>query len=230
MKQFNTFGIVASSLVAGSLCAALMSGCGSTAANAYFDQDAGEDVPSAVTDVGENGGESSSPDSGSASASDADYRADASAYPSITSFEAKTLDGGTFTQADLAKADVTLINVWGTFCGFCVEEMPEIASWAQKLPENVQVITICTDYDADPQAAKDILAKAGFTGTTLVSGDGDLKDLIDAVMFLPTTIVVNGEGEVVGDVLESMAHNVEKTFTEMVNQGLQEQGKPTISL
>lgn len=56
----------------------------------------------------------------------------------LKSFEAKTLDGNTFTQDDLAKKDVTVMNFWSTMCGPCVEEMPDIARFAKSLPENVR--------------------------------------------------------------------------------------------
>ena len=45
----------------------------------------------------------------------------------LGSFQAVTLDGGTFTQADIAGKDVTIINFWGTFCAPCIAEMPDLA-------------------------------------------------------------------------------------------------------
>lgn len=60
----------------------------------------------------------------------------------LGSFQAVTLDGGTFTQADIAGKDVTIINFWGTFCAPCIAEMPDLAAFAKALPDNVQLITV----------------------------------------------------------------------------------------
>ena len=71
-------------------------------------------------------------------------------YSVLTSFIADTLEGGTFTQDDLAAKDLTVMYVWSTTCGYCVDEMPELAEFAATLPDNVQLITYCADGDLFP--------------------------------------------------------------------------------
>ena len=231
MKASKAFGSPAvKAVVTGALCAALLAGCAG-APVAKVDgtahgqgQTTSEEVASA-SDA--NQSQTTAP---SANVADRDYVASSEGYPALESFEAKTLDGKTFTSDDLAKADVTLINFWATYCGYCVDEMPEIAKWAKTLPNNVQVITVCVDYGTDPAAAKQILDEAGFTGTTLVSGTGDIGELASEVMYLPTTLVVDKTGKVVGDVLEGSAKDVSDTFGQMVNVALKEQGKAEINV
>lgn len=104
-------------------------------------------------------------------------------------FSAQTLDGGTFTEKDLAAKDLTVINFWTTQCGPCIAEMPHLAKFAKKLPENVQVVTVCLFGENEVDAARKILDEAGFEGTTLLSGDGDYKALCDAVQATPTTLL-----------------------------------------
>lgn len=41
----------------------------------------------------------------------------ASEFGSLQSFSADTLDGGTFTQKDIAAKDITVINFWSLMCG-----------------------------------------------------------------------------------------------------------------
>ncbi len=65
--------------------------------------------------------------------------------PLLQSFTATTLDGGSFTQADLEDKDLTIMNFWGTFCTPCVDEMPDLATFAQALPDNVGFLTVCVD-------------------------------------------------------------------------------------
>lgn len=204
MKNFKAIRTTtAMAIVAGALCTALLAGCGNTTASSAGDSAAAAPAAEATS---------------TASASDAllDTLAPAEDYANLEKFSATTIDGKTFTQDDLAKADVTVINFWATFCGFCKEEMPAIAEWSKTLPENVQVITICTDYNSDPKAAQEILDEAGFTGTTLVSGTGDFEKLLSTVQYLPTTMVVDSSGKIATGVLDQVAYDVPGTFGKMV--------------
>lgn len=216
-------------IVAGALCAALLAGCGGNV-TAKSDPATQAGAAEAATSASA----SSTTDFAStddASQADAlyDFTTSPSDYANLNSFTAKTMDGGTFTQADLAKADVTLINYWATTCGFCVDELPDIAAWAKKLPANVQVITVCGDYEFESEAAKAILKEAGFEGTTLVSGDGDFEKFSNDVIFLPTTVVVDSSGNIV-ETLDVAAKDVSGTFTKLVNAALEAAGKDAISV
>ena len=65
----------------------------------------------------------------------------ASMLGSLQSFTALTLDGESFTQDDIAAKDITVLNFWALTCPPCIAEMPELASFAGALPDNVQVVT-----------------------------------------------------------------------------------------
>ncbi len=201
-------------VTAGMLCAALLAGCGQ-AGTTSAPEDRSAQNPVTIE----------SPTNTPITSDVMDYLAPASAYTKLSSFTAKTIDGKTFTQKDLAKADVTVINFWATYCGYCVDELPQIASWAKEQPDNVRVITVCTDYDSDPVGAQEILNDAGFTGTTLVAADGDLDELLFDVTSLPTTIVVDKSGNIATGVLEGAAGDVPATFGALVNSALSAQGK-----
>lgn len=112
-------------------------------------------------------------------------------------FTAQTLDGGEFTQKNIAEYDVTIINFWGTTCPPCINEMPDIAKLQQKLEEegsNVALITFCLDGTTSPDTCKAILDNAGYTGITLVSSDGVLGELAASVMYIPTTVFFYSDG------------------------------------
>ncbi len=143
----------------------------------------------------------------------------------LKSFTAETLDGDAFTQDDITNKDATIINFWGTTCSPCIEEMPDIAEFAKSLPDNVQVLTVCLDGKYDMETAKDILSEAGYEGITLISGDGDLGRVCSAVRYTPMTIVVDGEGNIVGDALIGMQEDVATVYTDMINEVLKSSGK-----
>lgn len=147
----------------------------------------------------------------------------------LRSFEAKTLDGQKFTGEDIAKRDVTLINFWSVYCGPCIDEMPEIAELEKSLPDNVQIITVCLDGEAEPDFAEQIVKKAGYEGITLIGGDGDLKKINDGIRYTPTTIVVDKDGNIIGEEIIGGQENLEEEFTEVINQALSTMGKEAMS-
>ncbi len=134
----------------------------------------------------------------------------------LKTFEAKTLDGGTFTQEDIAAKDVTLINFWATYCGPCVEEMPGLAKLEKALPESVGLVTVCLDGGMKAESAKQILEDAGFEGLTLTEGDGDLADLVGELQYTPTTILVDGDGNLLGEAI--IGGRDGGAFAEIINQ------------
>ena len=149
---------------------------------------------------------------------------------SLKSFSAGTLDGGTFTQDDIAAKDVTAINFWSLTCGPCIIEMPDLAAFAAALPENVQLVTVCLDGLGNEETAKSILEESGFTGVTLISGDGDLAALCGNLMYTPTTIFADAGGSLIGDAVIGGLVVLSGTFLAAVNKVLVESGKAEISL
>jgi thiol-disulfide isomerase/thioredoxin len=116
----------------------------------------------------------------------------------LNEFSALDLNGQTVTQDILKNYDITMVNIWTTWCGFCVEEMPELAELYENLPENVNMITICGDAAEETELAKEIVASANAKFTTLQGNEALERCLLDAVSGFPTTIFVDSEGNVVG--------------------------------
>lgn len=148
----------------------------------------------------------------------------------LQSFSADTLDGGTFTQEDILSRDVTVINFWATYCGPCIVEMPALAEFADALPENVQVVTVCLDGAGNEETAERILQEAGYEGVTLLSGDGDFRTLCGRIRYTPTTVFVDGEGNLAEKVVIGGQENLSETFLEQINAILKEAEKEEISL
>ena len=146
-------------------------------------------------------------------------------FQDLLSFTATDLSGGTFSEADFANYDVTVINIWATFCGPCRNEMPELARFKDSLPSNVNFITICCDAEQDNlDLVTEILDDAGFSGTTLIAGSGDISTLIGKVMYIPTTILVDKEGRNVGESFVGAPPETFDYYTQAVNGALADVG------
>ena len=146
----------------------------------------------------------------------------------LRSFAAKTLDGGTFTNEDFAEKDVTIINFWATFCGPCLAEMSDIAEFEKSLPDNVQLITVCLDGEGDTEGVESILNDAGYEGITLLSGDGDFEQVCGQILYIPTTIIVDQNGNMRGDAIVGGQVDLEETYRIAINNALLSMGKAEI--
>lgn len=124
-----------------------------------------------------------------------------SAMP-VPAFTTEDLDGNEVTESILKDKDVTMINIWGTFCPPCIEEMPDLAKLSASLPENAQIIGILCDVSLNDksalQDAKSIVSKAGTNYPCLLLNDS-LTDYLSQFMYVPTTIFVDSEGNQIGE-------------------------------
>lgn len=148
-----------------------------------------------------------------------------SGLTSLNNFTANTLDGKEYTADNFSDADVTVINIWSTTCGPCIDEMPDIAEFTKTLPDNVKLITWCLDGDYDASYAKQVLSGSKYEGVTLTSGNGDMEKLNQEIMYTPTTIFVDGKGNIIGEALIGGSESLEKDYTEKINEALKALGK-----
>lgn len=119
----------------------------------------------------------------------------------LSSISATTLTGKTFTQEDLAAYDMTVINLWATTCGFCIEEMEGLEKLYEQLPERVNFVSICIDAAYDMELAQSILSRKGATFDTLI-GNKSLNDaIIRNIAGTPTTIFVDSQGKLIGSAM-----------------------------
>ena len=121
------------------------------------------------------------------------------AFPTFTT---QDLSGNPVDNSIFAKADLTVLNLWGTTCAPCITEMPELQEWSKNMPENVQMIGLVLDAavgDADTiETAQMICEATGVTYTNLLRSE-DLYEFASGIIFTPTTIFVDRNGAIVGE-------------------------------
>ena len=110
-------------------------------------------------------------------------------------FTAKDIDGNEISSADLfAKNEVTMVNIWATWCGPCIGELEEL----QKLHTELQAKgagIVGLLIDDDEEAAKKLIADNGVAYPVMWAPDS-LYDFI-TVEAVPTTLFVGKDGKVV---------------------------------
>lgn len=134
------------------------------------------------------------------------------------SFTTKNLNMEEVSDSIFADKDLTILNVWGTFCGPCINEMPELGLWAKEMPENVQIIGLVADIagETDSQqidTAKTILEKTGADFQNIIP-NADFSGLLSNVVGVPTTYFINSEGKIVGKPIVGAQVSKYKSFVE----------------
>ena len=119
-------------------------------------------------------------------------------------FETVDLAGNTVTNEIFYGKDLTVVNIWGTYCNPCIDEMPELAEWSESMPENMQLIGLVSDlYSADDadtlELAQAICEATGADVYTSLVANEDFMDLLYGIVGVPTTLFVDSTGAIVGD-------------------------------
>ena len=148
-----------------------------------------------------------------------------SSFPdTMPEFSVTDLDGNTVTNDIFSQVDLTVVNFWGTFCGPCISEMPELGEWSKSMPDNVQIIGIITDVESeDSQEYADAQHFIEQTGASYVHlpVSGDFSELLEHIVGVPTTIFVDKEGNIVGDPIIGVHVEGYKNFVEDYLNGQQ---------
>ena len=126
-----------------------------------------------------------------------------SANGSMITFETTDLDGNAVSSGDIFKAHrLTMVNIWGTYCGPCINEMPGLEVLNGRLEEKDCAVigVVCDAADIEDNAkvgkAKEIIADTGVTYLNLLPWDGFLQAL--PAQYVPTTYFIDQNGQVVG--------------------------------
>lgn len=124
----------------------------------------------------------------------------------LSSFTAVDLDGNPVDQSVLQGPSLTMVNVWATYCGPCISEMPDLGKLAGTYgPRGVQIIGLVTDVqDAGGSVvasqvglAKDIVSETGADYLHIIPG-ADMMGLLQQITAVPTTFFVDASGKQVG--------------------------------
>lgn len=120
-------------------------------------------------------------------------------------FAGKDLDGQDVDSSIFSEHAVTLVNFWFNGCSPCVEELPALNELNERLQEKgCAVIGINTEtLDGDQSVideAKAILDKQGATYRNVYfDSDSEAGKYASGIMVFPTTILVDRNGNIIGD-------------------------------
>lgn len=153
----------------------------------------------------------------SADAEDEAYEYETGAVTEMPEFKSIDLEGNEVDNSIFSEADINVVNFWGTFCGPCIGEMPELAAWDSELPDNVRIIGVVTDVESESaeefETAKQLVAENGIEYTNIIIGD-QFGEVLENLVGVPTTFFVDSGGrclsaEVIGADVEKYKETAE---------------------
>ena len=127
--------------------------------------------------------------------------------PFLHTFTATDIDGNEIDQSIFADYNLTMVNVWATYCNPCISEMPDLGKLQAAYAEHgVQIIGIVSDTlnmdgtisEDQVDLAREIIQVTGAAYPHLLPS----QDLINIVLWqinaVPTTFFVDNNGALVG--------------------------------
>lgn len=117
-------------------------------------------------------------------------------------FDTQTLDGENVTEEIFANADLTMVNIWGTFCGPCISEMPDLGEISREYKDQgLQIVgMLCDVTEPEDETALKIVGETKADYVHLIASEDLTINVLQYVSSVPTTVFVDKDGNLVGEV------------------------------
>lgn len=131
----------------------------------------------------------------------------ANSAPSLANFSTISLEGERVTQANFSDHKLTMINIWATFCGPCIREMPELGEISREYKEKgLQIVGIISDVQNQDGSisndqislAKEIIDQTQADYLHVLPSYDLYQAKLKQVYSVPETVFVDQNGKVVG--------------------------------
>lgn len=106
-------------------------------------------------------------------------------------FEIQLIDGETFKLSE-QRGKVVLLNIWATWCGPCVNEMPDINRLAEDYEDELVVIGVnCGEQE---KKVADFVEKNGFGYLFAADPDYMISGMLYPTQTIPYTVIIDSNG------------------------------------
>mgnify|MGYP000943348890 CR=1 FL=1 len=153
---------------------------------------------------------------------------DGAEVTNVGKFETTGVDGKTYTQDIFSKYDLTMVNIFTTWCSPCVNEIPDLEKLYQEMKDKgvgvvgVTLDTVGSDGKQDEEAVKKaqvIQEKTKASYPFLIPDSGMMNGRLNGISAFPETFFVDKNGNIVGETY-SGSHSLDE-WKEIVEKELE---------
>jgi thiol-disulfide isomerase/thioredoxin len=122
------------------------------------------------------------------------------------------LYGTKITSKSLSENNLTVLNIWATWCPPCIQELPELQKISDAFAEqDVQVIGVLQDGVTELgvpnkktiKNALKLLENANASYTVIIPDETLMREFINTMRYFPTTFFIDSGGTVIHTVIGS---------------------------
>jgi len=106
-------------------------------------------------------------------------------------FSLELLNGDIITLSEL-RGKVVFINFWATWCGPCVEELPDIQKLAESADYAGDLVILAINCGEQKEKVAEFIEKNNYSFNVGVDG-GEIQDLYPT-LGIPYTVIINADG------------------------------------
>ena len=146
----------------------------------------------------------------------------------VGKFETTGVDGKTYTQDIFSKYDLTMVNIFTTWCSPCVNEIPDLEKLYQEMKDKgvgvvgVTLDTVGSGGKQDEEAVKKaqvLQKKTKASYPFLIPDSGMMNGRLNGISAFPETFFVDKNGNIVGETY-SGSHSLDE-WKEIVEKELE---------
>ena len=148
---------------------------------------------------------------------------------SVGDFTTEDVFGETYTKEMFADYDLTLVNIFATWCSPCVQEMPELEELRKEYEEKgvkvgvaAVVLDVKTANGLDEGAierAQILYEQSGVQFPFLIPDETEMNGRLEGIASVPESFFVNSEGEIVSE--PYIGARAKENWAEIVEQELE---------
>ena len=144
----------------------------------------------------------------------------------LSNLQTVDIDGKEFSGKDFSDYDLTMVNVFATWCSPCVQEIPDLAEIQKEMKDKgvniVGVVTDTVDQTGENQEAlekaKLIRERSKAEYPFLIPDRSNFNGRLSGIQAFPETFFVDKKGQIVGETY-SGSHN-KKAWLEIIEKEL----------
>ena len=144
----------------------------------------------------------------------------------LSNLQTVDIDGKEFSGKDFSDYDLTMVNVFATWCSPCVQEIPDLAEIQKEMKDKgVNIVGVVTDTADQTGENQEALEKAKLIQERskaeypfLIPDKSNFNGRLSGIQAFPETFFVDKKGQIVGETY-SGSHN-KKAWLEIIEKEL----------